>query len=140
MAAGAQSRRDVRVRQSASYKPTGWSHVTPRIIVRNPKALVGFLRKVFGAKGRYSADGPTELRIGDSIVMISEAGIRRVYNALLYVYVPDTDAVYRRAVKAGARSIEAPGDMPYGDRRCMFDDRFGNTWQVATRLPRRRRA
>ena len=52
--------------------------------------------------------------------------------AFLYVYVGDADATYRRALDAGARSLEEPRDVPYGDRRCMVTDRWGNTWQIAT--------
>ena len=54
------------------------------------------------------------------------------FPAFLYVYVDDADATYRRAVAAGARSLEAPIDTPYGDRRAMVEDRWGNTWQIAT--------
>jgi hypothetical protein len=57
--------------------------------------------------------------------MVSDAGERRPMGAFLYVYVDDTDAVHRRAVDAGARSLEAPAEMPYGDRRCMVEDRWG---------------
>jgi len=53
----------------------------------------------------------------------------------LYLYVPDVDQVYRKAVDRGALSIEEPADMPYRGRRCMVEDPWGNTWQVATRLP-----
>jgi len=53
--------------------------------------------------------------------------------ACLYVYVPDVDATYRRAVRSRARVLEKPLDTPYGDRRCMDADRWGNTWQIATR-------
>jgi uncharacterized glyoxalase superfamily protein PhnB len=66
--------------------------------------------------------------------MISDAGVRSPMTAFLYVYVNDTDATYRRALDAGARSLEEPAVMPYGDRRCMVEDNWGNTWQIATRL------
>jgi PhnB protein len=52
--------------------------------------------------------------------------------ARLYVYVPDADATYRRAIAAGATSLEAPLDTPYGDRRAMVRDRWGGVWQIAT--------
>jgi uncharacterized glyoxalase superfamily protein PhnB len=52
--------------------------------------------------------------------------------AFLYLYVADTDATYKRALKAGAVSLEKPTDMPYGDRRAMIKDPFGNDWQIAT--------
>ena len=99
-------------------------------------ALVDFLRRVFGAIGRYRVEGPKEMWIGISLILISGTGVRRSYTALLYLYVPDADVAFRRAKKAGARTVEAPKDLPYGDRRAMFIDRWGNTWQVATRQPR----
>jgi uncharacterized glyoxalase superfamily protein PhnB len=52
--------------------------------------------------------------------------------AFLYVYVDDADDVYLRALRAGATSLEEPSDTPYGDRRGMVQDRWGNTWQIAT--------
>ena len=122
-----------------SAAPRGWRTVTPRLIVRNPRALVGFILRVFEAKGQYNDEGPSEIRIGDSIVMVSGTGVRRTYTALLYIYVRDVDATYRRAMASGARSMETPVDLPYGDRRAMFADRWGNTWQVAARLPRAKR-
>jgi PhnB protein len=64
--------------------------------------------------------------------MISEAGIREPTNAFLHVYVEDADRTYRQAVDAGARPVEEPSDTPYGDRRGMVEDAWGNTWQIAT--------
>jgi uncharacterized glyoxalase superfamily protein PhnB len=62
--------------------------------------------------------------MGDSVVMVSDAGVREPMTAFLYVYVGDVDATYRRALDAGARSLEEPRDVPYGDRRCMVKDRW----------------
>jgi PhnB protein len=114
--------------------PEGWHTVTPRIVVHEAKHLVEFLKQVFGATGEYRQTLPSEVRIGDSVVMISDAGVRSPTTAFLYVYVSDTDATYRRALGAGARSLEAPSVMPYGDRRCMVEDKWGNSWQIATHL------
>lgn len=50
---------------------------------------------------------------------------------MLYVDVDDADAAYRRAVEAGAATMEAPVDTPYGDRRCMVRDAAGNVYQIA---------
>ena len=72
------------------------------------------------------------MKIGDSIVMVSGAGPRDPTSAFLYVYVDDADATYRRALAAGARSREEPADTPYGDRRAMVTDAWGNDWQIAT--------
>jgi PhnB protein len=114
--------------------PDGWPTVVPRIVAKDAKRLVAFLRKVFGATGRYRATTPSEIRIGDSLLMISEVGVRGPTPAFLYVYVKDADATCRRALAAGARSLEEPAIMPYGDRRGMFEDTWGNIWQVATRV------
>ena len=114
------------------FAPEGWHTVTPRIVAHDAKQLVEFLRQVFGATGEYQEARPSEIKIGDSVVMISEAGIRNAMTAFLYVYVNDADATCQRALNAGARSLEKPIDTPYGDRRCMVEDKWGNTWQIAT--------
>jgi len=119
------------------FAPQGWHTVTPRIVVHDAKQLVEFLKYVFGATGEYRPAAPSEVRIGDSLVTISDAGIRSPMTAFLYVYVNDTDATYQRALDAGARSVEEPADMPYGDRRCLVEDTWGNSWQIATRAGRR---
>jgi PhnB protein len=64
--------------------------------------------------------------------MVSNVGLREPMPAFLYVYVDDIDATYRRALDAGAMSLEEPQDLPYGDRRGMVKDRWGNIWQIAT--------
>lgn len=115
-----------------SFIPDGWHTVTPRIVAQNARGLVEFLAHVFGATGEVQEDRPSVIRLGDSIVMISDAGIRPPTPAFLYVYVNDTDATYRRAIEAGAHAVEEPFDTPYGDRRCMVKDEWGNLWQVAT--------
>lgn len=114
-------------------QPAGWHTVTPRIVVPDARGLVGFLKNVFAACGDYTPAAPAELRIGDSIVMVSDAGARPPAHAFLYVYVADADDTWRRAVAAGAEPLEAPLDTPYGDRRGMVRDAWGNTWQIATR-------
>ena len=121
----------------SSVTPEGWHAVTPRIVVHDAQKLVAFLRQVFGAIGDYRQDRPSTLRIGDSLIMISDAGIRSPMTAFLYVYVRDIDATYQRALQAGASSLEEPLETPYGDRRCMLQDKWGNTWQIATYLEAR---
>ena len=116
----------------AKSTPDGWHSVTPRLVVQDPALLVRFLESTFDASGEYSADAPTQMKIGDSIVMVSSTGARDAHPAFLYVYVDDVDATYRRALQAGATSIEEPQDLPYGDRRAMLKDPCGNDWQIAT--------
>jgi PhnB protein len=115
-------------------KPAGWRTVTPRIIVRGADKLVAFVKEVFEATGDYRPEAPAELRLGDSIIMIREAGMREAMPACLYVYVENADITWQRSVKAGAQSLEAPSNTPYGDRRGMVKDQWGNTWQIATRI------
>jgi len=114
------------------FRPAGWHTVTPRIVVHQPQQLVDFVKQVFEAIGDFRTDMPTIVSIGDSRIMISEVGIREPMPAFLYVYVADTDDTYRRALDAGARSIEEPCNTPYGDRRGTVEDPWGNTWQIAT--------
>jgi uncharacterized glyoxalase superfamily protein PhnB len=91
--------------------PEGYHTVTPRIVVDDVAGFVAFLRVVFGATGD-----------------------RELFPAFLYVYVADADESYRRAVNAGAETLEAPTTTPYGDRRAMVKDPFGNVFQIAHRL------
>src|SRR5215831_875670 len=112
--------------------PTGWHSLTPRIVVDDVAGVVDFLKAAFGATGEVSADRPSILRIGDGVVMVSGVGPRPASPAFLYLYVEDADATYRRALAAGARSLEEPSDMPYGDRRAMVADRWETVWQIAT--------
>ena len=112
--------------------PEGWRSVTPRLVVHDPAKLVDFLKKAFGASGDFTADSPSVMKIGDSIVMVSGVGPRDPMPAFLYLYVDDVDATYHRALEAGATCLEEPADMPYGDRRGMVKDPCGNDWQIAT--------
>jgi PhnB protein len=107
------------------------------MVVSDASAEVEFLRAVFGATGEVHLGRPAEIRIGDSLVMVSPTDEREQFPAFLYVYVDDADITYRRALEAGAVSLEEPLNTPYGDRRAMVRDPFGNVFQMAHR---RRRA
>jgi uncharacterized glyoxalase superfamily protein PhnB len=103
------------------------------------RGVVGFLKSVFDADGEVPARAPAVIRIGDSIVMVSDGGgARAELPTFLYVYVDDTDRVCQRATEAGALIVEAPADMPYGDRRATLRDPWGNIWQIATHKPAQR--
>ncbi len=116
---------------NAKYIPVGWPALIPRIAVDDPEALVAFIQHVFGATGSFNPARPSELRIDDSLLMVGSTIGREAMPAFLYVYVEDADAVYRRALDRGAKSIEEPQDMAYGDRRAMVQDPWGNAWQIA---------
>jgi len=115
--------------------------VNPYIVVDGAERLIDFLVEVFGGveQGRsLRPDGRIEhgdVRIGDSLVMLSEAS--EAYPArpcVHFVYVDDVDATYRAGLAAGATSILAPTDQSWGDRCCGFVDPFDNRWWVATHL------
>ena len=114
------------------YVPDGTPRVIPRIAVDDPEGLVEFIQRVFDASGDFQEHRPTELRIGDSLIMVGSTVEREPMSAFLYVYVEDTDAAFSSALTLGAKPIEQPQETPYGDRRAMIRDRWGNTWQIAT--------
>ena len=121
-----------------NYIPEGSPTVTPYLAVKGVAALIAFLQTVFDAKEIDRITLPdgrimnAAVRIGDSMVMMGEPGDRPPETAMLYVYVPDCDAVYAKALAAGATSLATPADMFYGDRSGAFQDASGNKWWVAT--------
>ena len=121
--------------------PDGYHTVTPYLTVRGASGLIEFLKQTFDAKETEVVRTPegkvghAELRIGDSVVMIGEAGGEwQPGSANLYVYVNDTDATYKRALKAGATSLMEPEDKFYGDRNAGVKDATGNQWWIATHV------
>jgi uncharacterized glyoxalase superfamily protein PhnB len=112
----------------------GYHSVTPRIVVSDTAAQVRFLRDVFDATGDVDAGRPAELCIGDSLIMVSPSTERDAFPGFLYVYVNDADETYQRAIHAGATTLETPLDTPYGDRRAMVRDPFGNIFQIAHQI------
>jgi len=121
--------------------PDGHHTVTPYLIVPDAAGQIVFLERAFDAKevGRFPGpDGRimhAEVRIGDSVVMMGEvAGARKPMPAVLHVYALDTDALYKRALQAGATSIREPADQFYGDRSAGVRDAAGNEWWIATHI------
>ena len=109
----------------------GYHAVTPRIVVNDVAGQVAFLRDVFDATGEVEPGRPAEITIGDSLIMVTSTSERAAFPGFLYVYVDDADARFERAVAAGATTLEAPLDTPYGDRRAMVSDPWGNIFQIA---------
>jgi PhnB protein len=127
---------------TASGVREGFTTVTPYLTVVEVERLVQFAKDAFGAveKGRSiggSGHLHCELQIGDSMLMCGggEAVRGRERPLALHVYVPDVDAVYRRALAAGGESLGAPENRPYGERQGGVKDPTGNLWYLATRLP-----
>jgi len=112
--------------------------VTPYLVVADADAEIRFLGGAFdGTEVRCQRDAANavmhaEVRIGDSLVMIGQAGGRwEPRLASLYLWVADVDATYHRALKAGAKSESAPEDKPYGHRNAGVLDPNGVTWWIA---------
>ena len=120
--------------------PDGFHSVTPYLTVRGAGKMIEFLKKAFGAESVFEPmkrpDGlimHAELKIGDSRVMLGDASEHcQPSQAQLYLYVPNADATYQRAIAAGATSSMEPTDMFYGDRSGSVKDPSGNTWFIAT--------
>jgi PhnB protein len=124
-----------------SYVPKGLNNVNVYLHPRRAEPLIGFMKRAFGAQeiAKYaSPDGVVhhaEIRVGDSVVEMGEAHDKYgSMPAMFYLYVPDCDALYRRALAAGAKSLHEPTDQPYGDRNSAITDDFGNTWYIATHV------
>jgi uncharacterized glyoxalase superfamily protein PhnB len=116
----------------ASYKPFDRPAVVPRLFTADVEGLVAFLKAAFGAQGDFVRDRPTELVIGDSVIMVADGGgVRKPTSSAFYVYVADVEEAWARAVAAGAESYSPPEDMPWGDRRAIVNDAWGNHWQIA---------
>lgn len=76
-----------------------------------------------------------EVQIGDSVAMISDTSAQsKPMPGMLYAYVPDVDATYKRALAAGATPIMEPADQFYGDRHGGVRDVAGNQWWIATHI------
>jgi len=129
-------------------KPRGWTpgpeglrSVQPYLHLREAHKMIPFLEAAFGAEAMGVHTSPqgivmhATIRIGNATLEIDEAhGEFQPMPCHLHVYVPDTDAVYAQAIAAGATSIEAPRNAPYGDRAAGVRDAFGNSWFIATYL------
>jgi PhnB protein len=135
-------RRAVSMKQATAtpYIPAGFTSITPYVIVREAGRFIDFTKQVFGAEEVFRMSQPdgtighAEVRIGGSMLELSDGG--EAYPArpvAIHLYVPDADAIYARAMAAGATSLIAPTDMPYGDREADVRDPFGNNWYIGTR-------
>src|SRR5215471_18038355 len=129
--------------------PEGLHTITPYLVQKDAKRAIDFYKKAFGAETRVSMPGPdgrimhAELKIGDSVFFLSDevpemspenkspqtAGC---VTASMFLYVPDVDTVFKKAVDAGARVVQPVADMFWGDRFGKVADPFGHHWLLAT--------
>ena len=131
-------------------QPAGEPHIrhgfgAVRPYLYGPADLPDFVRAVFGGevleRSEHKHGGTNvELRIADSVLVIEAAAPDGNYagkpRGSVYIYVPDTDAAYARALALKATSLMAPQDRPWGDRMAGVEDSFGNSWWIATHAHR----
>ncbi len=127
--------------QGGRYVPEGMQSVTPYLHVQGAAKMIAFLKQAFGAEEIFREQSPegvvhhATIRVGNSVVEMSDAhGPYQPMAVMMYLYVPDVDALYQRAVQAGATAMQPPADQPYGDRTAHVKDPFGNSWYIATHI------
>lgn len=129
--------------------PEGYPRLSPYLCVEDAARAIDFYVEVFGATERMRMDGPdgtighAELSLGDSIIMLAsefpEIGFvspRKIGGTpvTLHTYVEDVDAVFAKAIAAGATSQRPVETQFYGDRSGQFEDPFGHRWSIATHV------
>lgn len=134
---------------SVNYVPEGHHTVTPSLVLHDAAAAIGFYEKALGARELFRMSTPegkvghAQLLIGDSIVMVADEwpdwGVvspKTLGGSAvgLHVYVADSDAVFERAVAAGAEVMQPMTDQFYGDRSGTVVDPFGHRWTISTHV------
>ena len=121
--------------------PEGIRAVQPYLHLRDAHKVIPFLEAAFGAQPMGVHKSPEGLvlhatmSIANATLELDEAqGDLQPTPSYLHVYVPDTDALYAQAVRAGSTGVTPPSNAPYGDRTAAVKDPFGNTWFLATYL------
>ena len=126
---------------SKNYKPGDSSTVSPYLIVDGANKTIEFLKEVFSAvevRRFPNAEGKlrhAEVRIDDSVIMVADGAPGwPTIQAYVHIYVPDVDATYRRALDAGAVSVQEPVKKEDEDKRGGVKDAGGTTWRIATKV------
>lgn len=121
--------------------PDEYNRVQPYLVVNGAAGVIEFMKATFGAQEKGRMPGPNgtighaEMLIGDSVVMLGDAGPENPpMPATMVVYVEDCDATYKKALAAGGTSERAPEDMFYGDRSAGVLDAAGNRWWIHTHI------
>jgi len=128
------------------YQPDGYHSVTPYLIIKGASAAIDFYQRAFGAQVIVRMEdngkvGHAEIKLGDSVVMLADEHPEMGHKSpstlgdspvQLLVYVPDVDAAFEQAIKAGAKVKRPVADQFYGDRMGGLMDPFGHLWFLAT--------
>ncbi|MCB9849243.1 MAG: VOC family protein [Phycisphaerales bacterium] len=130
--------------------PEGFRTVSPHLMIKGASDAIAFYKKAFGAEEIMRMSGPdgksvmhAELNIGDSRLMVCDEfpncgsaapSANHLTTVSIHLYVPDVDAVFNRAVQAGATPLMPPMDAFWGDRYGKLTDPFGHVWGIATHI------
>ena len=121
-----------------AHIPEGYQQVMPYLIIKNASAFIDFMQDIFYAVEvmRHMRDENVimhaEIKVGESVIMLADSNAQYPPStAGMFIYVGDADTTYQNALAAGATSITAPADQPYG-RSAGILDPFGNTWWITT--------
>ena len=125
-----------------NYIPQGISPITPQLVINGAQKAIEFYTKAFGGELLHSMPDPktgavmhAAVRIGEGVFFLSDAtAFAKATTSNTYVYVRDVDAVFERAVKAGATVLAPLTNMFWGDRWGMVADPFGNQWQLGCKV------
>ena len=131
--------------KTASYRPEGFHTVTPHLMLDNAAQSIEWYKQAFGAEEVGRSLGPdgkimhAEIRIGDSPLYVNDVMMGKGPKAfggspaVFWLYVENSDALFKRAVDAGAK-VHVPIDNQFwGDRGGAVTDPAGYTWWIATR-------
>ena len=129
--------------------PEGYHSITPYLMLKGAASAIEYYKKAFGAEETVRMDGPggtighAELKIGDSVVMMADEspdmghrGPKSIGGTpvSIVLYVENVDAVWKRALDAGAKTVRPLENQFYGDRMGTLEDPFGHLWSVATHI------
>ena len=124
--------------------PDGYHTITPQLAVEGAARAIDFYKQAFGAEELTRAPDPSgqkiwhaALRIGTSIFFVNDVFPEMggsVSHTTLWIYAFDVDALFARAVAAGATVAMPPADMFWGDRLAQVGDGFGQKWTLATHV------
>ena len=126
----------------SQHKPANYSTVSPYLIVGDADATIAFLKKVFDAVElrRFPDDSGklmhAEVQIDDTVIMLADPAPPdwNPIAAYVHIYVSDVDATYRKALDAGAESVQEPIKKEDEDKRGGVKDAGGTTWWIATKV------
>jgi PhnB protein len=131
--------------------PKDYHSITPYLVIKGAAQAIDYYKKVFGATEVFRMDTPdgrvshAELKIGDSLIMLGDenpkmgeghtsAATIGASPVSLYLYIPDVDHIFQRAVAEGAKVIRPVENQFYGDRSGFLRDPFGHLWGLATHV------